>query len=461
METKLLSKTILLVDDDPVFLKGMMYTVKQLGYNSVLATSGREAAEKVKLQEVDAIVSDINMPNGNGLQLLNHIKKHAAHIPVILMTGVSDLKEAQAAIDMGAKSFLSKPFKKADLHEVLENSFSKIESVPDFVPETQMIKLHIEEFLHGQMLNFSIFFKNKGSFVKISSGGENLTPETVNSHRDAGIDFLYVNKKEFIDHLGLRGFTSNVTSCERKAFIRDSAFKVLTELDYLSDLNKDAFTRGQVHLESTLDILTDNEDTLSLLEKMTKCKSNLFKRSVEVAFFSVLISQYLGNISTHEYFTLTAGGLFHDVGLIDTSIDVTNDPLDSLSPNERVIMEMHPERGVKILSKISQLPGDIRLIVEQHHENEIGTGYPNALTARFINPLAKVAIVASAFTFLLIDKALTIEEAHTLLDEFSVASKDIYSMKSLEALLLVFNRSMPEEFVEYQLARMLSPVENL
>ena len=461
METKLLSKTILLVDDDPVFLKGMMYTVKQLGFNSVMASSGRDAAEKSKLHEIDAIVSDINMPNGNGLQLLNHIKKNAPHIPVILMTGLSDLKEAQAAIDMGATSFLSKPFKKMELLEVLEKSFSKKEEVAEKVPETEMIKLHIEEFLHGKMLNFSIYFKNKGTFVKISSGGENLSPESVSSHRDAGIDFLYVNKMEFVEHIGLRDFTSKLTCIHRKAAVRHAAFKVLDDLNYLSDLNKDAFLRGRVHLESTLDILTDNEETLSLLEKMQKCPSNLFVRSVEVAFFSVLISQYLGNTSTNEYFMLTAGGLFHDVGLIDTVFEVTNQPLDSLSSNERFIMEMHPERGVKILSRISQLPGDIKLIVEQHHENEVGTGYPNALTAHFINPLAKVVIVASAFTFLLRDKPSSVDEVHNLLDTFSVASKDIYSMKALEALLLVFNHSMPEEFVEYQLTRMLSPVENI
>lgn len=459
METKSLNKTVLLVDDDPVFLKGMMYTVKQLGYNSVLAQSGRDAVEKIKQNSIDAIVSDINMPDGNGVQLLNHVKKHS-NIPVVLMTGLSDLKEAQAAIEMGATSFLTKPFKKLELSIVLENCFFEEEEKKEDVQKSDMVKLHLEEFLNGQKMNFSIYLKSKEAFIKISSGGETLTPEIIRSHRDAGIEYLYVRKDEFVEYVGLRHFVGGNTSLERKHAIRDEAFHVLDKFNYLKHVNKDAFMRAQVHIESTLDILTDNEDTLALLERMKKSSGDLFFRGVEVAFLSILISQYLGTGTTSDYFTLTAGGLFHDVGLIDTDISVTDQPLHSLNANERVIMEMHPERGVKALSKIAQFPDGVKLIVEQHQENEVGTGYPNALTARFVHHLAKVVIVASSFAFNIRHKHSSVNEVHKILDEFAVASKGIYSMKSLEALLLVFNHSMPEEFVEYQLTQMLQAVEN-
>ena len=431
METKSLNKTILLVDDDPVFLKGMMYTVKQLGYNSVLAESGRDAVEKIKQNTIDVIISDINMPDGTGLQLLNHVKKHS-NIPVILMTGLSDLKEAQAAIEMGATSFLTKPFRKLELSIVLENCFFTDEEKKVEVSLSQMVKLHLEEFLNGQKMNFSIFMKSKDSYIKISSGGEILTPEVIRSHRDAGIEYLYVQKEEFVEYVGLRQFATGNASLERKLAIRDEAFKVLDQFNYLKHVNKDTFMRGQVHIESTIDILTDNEATLSLLEKMKDAKGDLFFRGVEVAFLSVLISQYLGTGTTSDYFILTAGGLFHDVGLLDTDINVTDEPLSALNVNERVIMEMHPERGVKALSKIAQFPDGVKLIVEQHQENEVGGGYPNALTSKFIHHLAKVVIVASAFSFTIRHKHSSVDEVHQILDE---------------------------EFVEYQLTQMLQTAE--
>lgn len=68
-------KTILLVDDDSVFLKGMLYTVKQLGYDILLATGGKEAADIFTNSKVDAIISDINMPDGNGTSIAKLCQK--------------------------------------------------------------------------------------------------------------------------------------------------------------------------------------------------------------------------------------------------------------------------------------------------------------------------------------------------------------------------------------------------
>ena len=451
-------KTILLVDDDPIFLKGMMYTVKQLGYECLMATGGRDAAEKLKTSHVDAIVSDINMPNGNGLQLLNHVKK-IKDIPVILMTGLSDLKEAQTAIDMGARSFLSKPFKKAELSNALMSCFDKREVVAPKDQSDEMIKLHLEEFLYGQKMSFNIFMKRQDLLVKISNGGENLSPEMINSYRETGIEYLYVSKSDFLEYLGLKDFPTEGIAPSRKKAVHDDTVRALEKLSYLRPLNKEAFQRSQWLVEMSVDILTENNQLLDVMEKIRLCYPEIFLRSVNVAFFSSLIAQYRGNTTTQEYFLLICSGLLHQTGLMDTHLAAFRDSIEELSREDRSLFESHPERAIKLLSGIGHLPDDVLLMIEQQHENLRGTGFPNRLTNHFIHPLAKVLGVATSFTTELMNRPFSVDAAYELLNHFSVKSIGVYDMKSLEGLLLVLNHSMPEEFVEYQLTQMLEPAE--
>lgn len=450
-------KTILLVDDDPIFLKGMMYTIKQLGYECVMATGGREAAEKLKTISVDAIVSDINMPNGNGLQLLNHVKK-VKPTPVILMTGLSDLKEAQTAIDMGARSFLSKPFKKVELSNALQSCFEKIE-VSEEKQEEDMIKLHLEEFLQGQKMSFNIFMKRNDFMVKISNGGENLSPESINTYRESGIEVLYVAKKDFLDYLGLKDFpTTNVDQAKRAGIIEE-AHKAIEKLSYLRPLNREAAQRAIWLVDLTLEILTVNNDMIEILERMRLNYPEIYFRSIHVATLSSLMGQYRGSTTTREHFILICSGLLHRIGLMDTHLAAYRDSIDELSLEDRSIFETHPERAIKDLSKVAHFPDEVLLLIEQQHENLIGTGFPNKLTSHFIHPLARVLTVSSSFMTELLSRPLTVEAAFELLDEFSVDTIGTFDMKSIESLFMVFNHSIPQEFVEYQLTQILEAVE--
>lgn len=108
------SKTILVVDDEPD-LRDILKKELELDGCSVLeAKNGTEALELVKSRQVGAIISDIRMPGGDGLTLLNEVKKHNAALPIILVSGYSDINYARA-LKLGAAGLYAKPF---DLKEV-------------------------------------------------------------------------------------------------------------------------------------------------------------------------------------------------------------------------------------------------------------------------------------------------------------------------------------------------------
>jgi CheY-like chemotaxis protein len=100
---------VVIADDDYGVLYLVATLVQQLGWTSDLASDGVEAWEKVQQMVPDLVVSDINMPEMNGLDLLRAIKSSPtlAQIPVVLMSSAENEAEARAA---GCDAFVAKPF---------------------------------------------------------------------------------------------------------------------------------------------------------------------------------------------------------------------------------------------------------------------------------------------------------------------------------------------------------------
>ena len=104
------NKSILVVDDEPEICELMKMELELEGCISVYtAENGRAAFEIVKTRNIDIVISDIRMAGGDGIELLENIKKFNPSKPhVILVTGFADITEAEA-IKKGAVRVLNKP----------------------------------------------------------------------------------------------------------------------------------------------------------------------------------------------------------------------------------------------------------------------------------------------------------------------------------------------------------------
>ena len=112
--------TVLLVDDEP----GVLFTLGELlverGHRAVSARSGEEAL--TKLDEADAVVTDLSMPRMSGLELLAQIAQRDPALPVILLTAHGSEKVAVAAMKQGAYDYVAKPFDIDELAVVIERA---------------------------------------------------------------------------------------------------------------------------------------------------------------------------------------------------------------------------------------------------------------------------------------------------------------------------------------------------
>ncbi|MEW6595410.1 MAG: response regulator [Thermodesulfobacteriota bacterium] len=107
--------TILIVDDDPLFLALLRSHMKAFRLPFAEATDGQDALDKLRQERFSLIISDINMPRLNGMELLREVRSQYPETGVILITGYSDLYSHDQVIQAGAIDFLAKPFFRDDL----------------------------------------------------------------------------------------------------------------------------------------------------------------------------------------------------------------------------------------------------------------------------------------------------------------------------------------------------------
>jgi EAL domain-containing protein (putative c-di-GMP-specific phosphodiesterase class I) len=110
---------ILLVDDDAGFARSCARLLGGWGYEVATALEGCEAVRLAHEREFDVILSDINVPDMNGLQILRLIREHDRDVPVVLMTGGPAIESAREAVECGALSYLIKPISTDQLRDIV------------------------------------------------------------------------------------------------------------------------------------------------------------------------------------------------------------------------------------------------------------------------------------------------------------------------------------------------------
>nr|WP_218953169.1 chemotaxis response regulator CheY [Parapusillimonas granuli] len=122
---------ILVVDDFPTMRRIIKNLLKDLGFENVdEAEDGAMGLEKLRNGNFEFVVSDWNMPNMDGLEMLKHIRAdpNMSKLPVLMVTAEAKKENIIAAAQAGANGYVVKPFTAATLEEKLNKIFEKIGS---------------------------------------------------------------------------------------------------------------------------------------------------------------------------------------------------------------------------------------------------------------------------------------------------------------------------------------------
>ena len=116
---------ILVVDDDRIILDSLGEFLRLEGYEVQIATSFDGAVQVIDRQPVDLIISDVNMPGGNGFELLYVVRKKSPETAVVMMTAYGTIESAVEAMRMGAYDYLTKPIIDEELNVCVERALSQ------------------------------------------------------------------------------------------------------------------------------------------------------------------------------------------------------------------------------------------------------------------------------------------------------------------------------------------------
>ena len=108
---------LLIVDDDPLVRQQLELFYRQVGYAVIAVASAEEALEQFGADAIDLVITDIKLPGMDGRQLICWVREHFPDIPIIAITGYSDIQTAVNVLKLGASDLIVKPFNLAAVQE--------------------------------------------------------------------------------------------------------------------------------------------------------------------------------------------------------------------------------------------------------------------------------------------------------------------------------------------------------
>lgn len=127
MEGEGSTKSILIVEDSSTTRALIRAVIEEMGdFTIVEASSGFEALKLLPTQEFNLVITDINMPDINGLELINFIKNNERYnpIPLIIVSTERSEEDKKRGIALGAMAYITKPFKAQELQKTIQQALS-------------------------------------------------------------------------------------------------------------------------------------------------------------------------------------------------------------------------------------------------------------------------------------------------------------------------------------------------
>jgi putative two-component system response regulator len=192
---------ILVVDDEKTVVEVHKKMLERDGYDVVVARNGLDALEKVSTENPDLILTDLSMPEMDGLQLCEKLKngKKTGLIPVVMVTAMDDFDNKIRGIETGADDFLAKPIRPRELYARVK-SLLRIKSLTDSLESAEAVIFSLantieakDYFTKGHIDRVSTLAMNLGAHLGLSR-------DAVNTLQKGGVlhDIGKIGVKDFI-----------------------------------------------------------------------------------------------------------------------------------------------------------------------------------------------------------------------------------------------------------------------
>ncbi|MGC8925730.1 MAG: HD domain-containing phosphohydrolase [Calditerrivibrio sp.] len=441
---------ILVVDDEDYIRDSIKLMFEEENYGFIEAENGFKALDilEKRKDEIDIVMTDLKMPEMDGITLLKIIKERYPEMTVIIITGYPSLETAIETLQIGADDYITKPFNVNDVHSKLRKALESKKLKREVALLTDIVSIYESaRFLSSTLSQEEILleitkkligeFGVDGFYVKLFN--RKFTLHNADEEIITFLDDEFYAKRVLI-------LFSSAREYEFKAVCNGKNYSIIIFPMYsndglwgifaiyydskkkLSNIKKEMLNiySGQISLAlqnslSFHDLSDGYMQTIISLSNAVDAKDSYTRgHSENVKKYSKMIVDEIGFPSEFGKY-MTYAGLLHDIGKIGVDTYIILKP-DRLSPEEFVEMKKHPVYGKEILEPIKFL-GDVPYYVLFHHEKVDGTGYPYGLTDKEIPIGAKILSVADSYDAMTTDRSYrprrTAKEAIEELDRCS------------------------------------------
>ncbi|MDY0361062.1 MAG: response regulator [Desulforegulaceae bacterium] len=453
-------QAILFVDDEESILEIAKEFFEQKNYLVHTAGNGLEALELLEKEKIDCCFTDINMPEMDGLELAEEIRKKDNTLPVVIMTGYPSLENTLQTLKNGVVDFLIKPINLNQMELCLKRVLRERELFINNV----LLKKEVENKKRLEELNFQLSkkvdeltrlnkimseftggYSSEDVFRKLLdmaveiSGADASALYIINDTKEFNNFFVSTEKGEFFKKNNISPLIINETAegglpviitgnsqenllpSEIKSImlnplkIREKTFAVIATCIFESDLvfsEKDLFyisfmcQKAAYAIENLAlyeNIYDNLFSTLYAFVTAIEARDNYTSlHSKRVAALAVLLGKELG-CSEEDLDVLHFAGRLHDIGKIGVRDGVLLKN-GRLTEDEFEEIKKHPVIGANIVGKLGLWSRE-ESIIRYHHERYDGTGYPEGLKGEEIPYLARITSVVDAYDAMASDRA--------------------------------------------------------
>lgn len=436
---------ILVVEDDELFLKTLTLQLAKAGHDVDDALNGEYGKNKLIKNNYDLVISDIRMPLLDGIGLLAWSREVGKDVPFMIMTGFAAILETISAYDLGAEEFIAKPFKIAELLNLINKILFKksiTENNEPFLHEgtNQFCRLYIDDFPENNELSFDLFVKlGDSKFVRVAKKGEFVLKDKLQQYREKGVGCFYIN------HFGLNSLVNfNSETFEKESersdkvdFVNLAESQINTKLK-IGFLDNELFADAKAFVLSALSVLIGQDEIFEQLELLNAHSSQLLTRSLLTAILSYMLAKKRGFESLGLHFKLTTASLLLDIGKTELNIKILEKEPEKLLEDEKIVYCSHVELSKGIVKKFKAIGPDVIKIIYEHHENLIGSGYPLGTKLNDHHALSKIIQLTSFFSEKLLSSELVKLPLIDFFSEINQAHKGCFDDKLYSALEEIF-----------------------
>ncbi|RYZ84333.1 MAG: response regulator, partial [Proteobacteria bacterium] len=322
-----LSQFKILVVEDDAFFRDIVSQCLQIEGAQVLEVDCVENAKKsIPFFGPNLILSDVQMPGGTGMDLLEWINRSELGIPVIIMTGFSELADAASAAEAGASGFLAKPFQQSDLVDILVSLAPKTLLVPlstgqaEAVEEQNYLKISVEDLMLGSQINHPLFLKmpqgHVPRFVKIAHNGEDLPLDQIRLYKTKGIHHLYLTRSDYLNYVGLAVQVTQAThqnglTSEKCARLVRDTLEIIEHHFSHEGVPPALYHQAYSLVESNITLMTGTDSGCVVLESIREISDELYAHSAAVSLVSTIIARQMGWTSPKTLHKVAMAGMLH------------------------------------------------------------------------------------------------------------------------------------------------------